>query len=206
MTGPVGTEFVDLNSGGVEPGDDDPGGAAILDSAMRLLADGGLTAFTTDRLAAEAHVSKSSIYRRWPDKKAIFLAVMHQWASRAEVEDHGALVPELDQWFADRQRVYNESGFRQVAASLVELSAHDPEIGEALGRYRRSTWNTLREILNRAVDRDEIAGGFDVDHLEQFLLGPMYYRSVLEGLEVDDASVAAFRNLSLTALGVEVPS
>jgi len=206
MTGPVGTEFVDLNSGGVEPGDDDPGGAAILDSAMRLLADGGLTAFTTDRLAAEAHVSKSSIYRRWPDKKAIFLAVMHQWASRAEVEDHGALVPELDQWFADRQRVYNESGFRQVAASLVELSAHDPEIGEALGRYRRSTWNTLREILNRAVDRGEIADGFDVDHLEQFLLGPMYYRSVLEGLEVDDASVAAFRNLSLTALGVEVPS
>ena len=206
MTGPVGNEFVDPNSGGVEPGNDDPGGVAILDAAMRLLADGGLTAFTTDRLAAEASVSKSSIYRRWPDKKAIFLAVMHQWASRAEVEAQGDLVTELDQWFSDRQRVYNQSGFRQVAASLVELSAHDPEIGEALGRYRRSTWNTLREILNRAVDRDEIAGGFDVDHLEQFLLGPMYYRSVLEGLEVDDASVAAFRNLSLTALGVEVPS
>ena len=206
MTGPVGNKFVDPNSGGVEPGKDDPGGVAILDAAMRLLADGGLTAFTTDRLAAEASVSKSSIYRRWPDKKAIFLALMHQWASRAEVEDHGALVPELDQWFADRQRVYNETGFRQVAASLVELSAHDPEIGEALGRYRRSTWNTLREILNRAVDRGEIADGFDVDHLEQFLLGPMYYRTVLEGLEVDDASVAAFRNLSLAALGVEVPS
>ncbi len=206
MTGPVGNKFVDPNLGGVEPGNDDPGGVAILDAAMRLLADGGLTAFTTDRLAAEASVSKSSIYRRWPDKKAIFLALMHQWASRAEVEDHGALVPELDQWFADRQRVYNESGFRQVAASLVELSAHDPEIGEALGRYRRSTWNTLREILNRAVDRGEIADGFNVDHLEQFLLGPMYYRTVLEGLEVDDASVAAFRNLSLTALGVEVPS
>ena len=206
MTGQVGNEFVDPNSRGVEPGNDDQGGVAILDAAMRLLADGGLTAFTTDRLAAEASVSKSSIYRRWPDKKAIFLALMHQWASRAEVEDHGGLVPELDQWFADRQRVYNESGFRQVAASLVELSAHDPEIGEALGRYRRSTWNTLREILNRAVDRDEIADGFDVDHLEQFLLGPMYYRSVLEGLEVDDASVSAFRNLSLTALGFEVPS
>ena len=206
MTGPVGTESVDPTSGGVEPGNDDLGGVAILDAAMRLLADGGLTAFTTDRLAAEARVSKSSIYRRWPDKKAIFLALMHQWASRAEVEDQGGLVPELDQWFADRQRVYNESGFRQVAASLVELSAHDPEIGEALSRYRRSTWNTLREILNRAVDRNEIAEGFDVDHLEQFLLGPIYYRSVLEGLEVDDASLATFRNLSLTALGIEVPS
>ena len=64
----------------------------------------------------------------------------------------------------------------------------------------------MREILNRAVERDEIADGLEVDHLEQFLLGPIYYRSVLEGLEVDDAAVAAFRNLSLTALGVEVPS
>ena len=45
-----------------------------------------------------------------------------------------------------------------------------------------------------------------MDHLEQFLLGPIYYRSVLEGLEVDDASLATFRNLSLTALGIEVPS
>ncbi len=202
MTGLMGTELVDPNPEGMESGNDDPGAAAILDAAMRLLADGGLTAFTTDRLAAEARVSKSSIYRRWPDKKAIFLALMHQWANRAEVEDQGALVPELDQWFADRQRVYNELGFRQVAASLVELSAHDSEIGEALSRYRRSTWNTLREILNRAVDRHEIAEGFDVDHLEQFLLGPIYYRAVLEGLEVDDASVAAFRTLSLAALGV----
>ena len=89
MSGPVGTESMEPNSEGVESGNDDPGGVAILDAAMRLLADGGLTAFTTDRLAAEAHVSKSSIYRRWPDKKAIFLALMHQWASRAEVEDQG---------------------------------------------------------------------------------------------------------------------
>lgn len=34
----------------------DPAGDAILDAALRLIADGGLTAFTTDRLAAEARV------------------------------------------------------------------------------------------------------------------------------------------------------
>ena len=59
---------------------DDPAGASILDAAMRLLAEGGLAAFTTDRLASTARVSKSSIYRRWPDKKSIFLALMKQWA------------------------------------------------------------------------------------------------------------------------------
>ncbi len=181
----------------------DPGGVAILEAAMRLLADGGLTAFTTDRLAAEARVSKSSIYRRWPDKKAVFLALMHHWGSRAVVEDRGDLVAELDQWYADRQRVYSQPGFRQVATGLGELSAHDEEIGKALGNYRRSSWNTLQGIIQRAIDRGEASADLDLDHVEQFLLGPLYYRVVLEGLPLDDDAVAAFRELSLTALGVD---
>ena len=138
---------------------DDPAGASILDAAMRLLAEGGLTAFTTDRLAAVARVSKSSIYRRWPDKKSIFLAVMQRWGHRAEVHEVGDFRAEVAQWYADRQRVYNQPGFRQVSASLMELAAHDPEIGEVLNAYRRSTWNTMRGILERAIDRGEIFGG-----------------------------------------------
>ena len=103
----------------------DPAGQSILDSAIRLLADGGLTTFTIDRLASEARVSKTSIYRRWPDKKAIFRAVLDRWGRRAEVTDVGDFALELDQWYRDRQSTYNAPGFRQVAASLMELAAHD---------------------------------------------------------------------------------
>ncbi|WP_430522452.1 helix-turn-helix domain-containing protein, partial [Marinovum algicola] len=96
---------------------------AILDAALRLLADGGLTAFTTDRLASEARVSKTSIYRRWSDKKAVFRAVMQHWGGRAHVEDQGDFAAELDHWYADRQAMYNQAGFRQVAASLLARAA-----------------------------------------------------------------------------------
>ncbi len=190
--------MTDPGSGAV----DDPAGVSILDAAMRLLAEGGLTAFTTDRLASMARVSKSSIYRRWPDKKSVFLALMHQWSQRAEVDESGDLRAELAQWYADRQRAYNQPGFREVAASLLELGAHDQEIGEAMAAYRRSSWNTMRGILTRAVERGELPGAIDLEHLEQFFLGPIYFRAVLEGQEIDDATIADFQRLSLAALGL----
>jgi len=179
----------------------DPAGDAILDAALLLLADGGLSAFTTARLASQARVSKTSIYRRWPDKAAIFRAVMERWGGRAQVEDLGDFVAELDHWYADRQAKYNAAGFRQVAASLLEVAAHDPEVGEALAADRHATWTTMREILGRAIQRGEIDADVDMDHLEQFLLGPIYYRSVLDGQPLDDSSVAAFRRLALAAVG-----
>jgi AcrR family transcriptional regulator len=182
----------------------DPAGDAILDAALRLLADGGLTAFTTDRLASEARVSKTSIYRRWSDKKAVFRAVMQHWGGRAHVEDQGDFAAELDHWYADRQAKYNQAGFRQVAASLLEVAAHDPDVGEAMDADRHATWTTMREILVRAIQRGEIDADVEVGHLEQFFLGRIYYHAVLEGQPLDDSTIADFRRLALAAVGYDI--
>ena len=182
----------------------DPAGDAILDAALRLLADGGLTAFTTDRLASEARVSKTSIYRRWSDKKAVFRAVMQHWGGRAHVEDQGDFAAELDHWYADRQAKYNQAGFRQVAASLLEVAAHDPDVGEAMAADRHATWTTMREILFRAIQRGEIDADIEMEHLEQFFLGPIYYRAVLDGQPLDDSTIADFRRLALAAVGYDI--
>lgn len=179
----------------------DLGAVRILDAAVRLLADGGLSAFTTDRLAGEARVSKTSIYRRWPDKKAIFRALLSHWGRRADVVDVGHLGRELRAWYLDRQAVYGTPGWRAVSASIVELSAHDPEVGVAMAADKRATWNTLRQILQRAIDRGDIKNAVDIDHLEQFLVGPIYYRSVLDGDEITDQTIEAFYLLAVRALG-----
>jgi len=190
-----------VDGAGTAPGDAsdvvDSAGNAIMDAAIRLLADGGLTAFTTDRLAAEARVSKTTIYRRWADKKAIFRAVLDRWGARAEVEDLGDFLVELDQWYADRQAKYNQAGFRP------EVAAHDLEVGEAMYADRRASWTTMREVLARAIERGEIDDDIDVDHLEQFFLGPIYYRALVDGQELDDATIAAFRRLALSAVGYD---
>ena len=105
----------------------DEAGVQILEAAVRMLADGGLSGFTTDRLAAEARVSKTSIYRRWPDKMSIFRAVLGHWGRRAEVPDVGHRGRELEGWYVDRQAIYNAPGWRALASSGMELAAPPPE-------------------------------------------------------------------------------
>lgn len=50
--------------------------AAVLD----LLAQGGGSACTMDALSSELHMSKATLYRRWPDKAAIIRDTLHATA------------------------------------------------------------------------------------------------------------------------------
>jgi hypothetical protein len=66
---------------------------------------------------------------------------------------------------------------------------------------RHATWTTMREILFRAIQRGEIDTDIEMEHLEQFFLGPIYYRAVLDGQPLDDSTIADFRRLALAAVG-----
>ena len=56
---------------------------SIRDAARRLLLDEGYAAVTVERVAKEAQVSKTTIYRRWPSKADLVfdLVVLLTWAS-----------------------------------------------------------------------------------------------------------------------------
>jgi len=92
-----------------------------------------------------------------------------------------------------------------VASSVMELASHDTDIGEAMAADRRATWNTLQRILQRGIDRGDLGPDFDVELLEQFLLGPLYYRGILDGQEITDEATAAFLQLAIRALGYKAP-
>jgi len=56
---------------------------AILNAVMLILASDGYTGLTTDKIAALARVSKSTIYRRWPTKEHMVLAAFgHRRSNR----------------------------------------------------------------------------------------------------------------------------
>lgn len=70
----------------------DPGvDAAIRAAVVDLLAESGYARLTMDRVAARAHVSKSSLYLRWPNKVALVAdALQHRARAVPEVPDTGS--------------------------------------------------------------------------------------------------------------------
>ncbi len=183
----------------------DEAGVAILQSAIRLLAERGVQGFTTDALASEARVSKTSIYRRWSNKAEILTAVVGLVAGAADVPDAGDLDEEVAAWFVDRQRVYNRPQFRPTVTSLLEVASHNDDVDQVMGNYRRSEQNTLKGILRRAADRGDIDSNWNIDILNQFFLGPLMYRVVLEKQPLDDDTIDQFRRLAMTALRATPP-
>jgi len=149
--------------------------AAILQSALRLLATQGYTRMTLDQVAAAAGVSKSTIFLRWKTKADLVtaaLASVRMTGAPAPTGDARTdLVAILEDFAATVERV---QGMALIGTCLAE-EAHTPELltllRERTVRPRRAL---LRTVLEQARDRGVIRPDADLDAAISALLGPFY--------------------------------
>ena len=70
--------------------------AAICDATLALLLEVGYDRMSMDAVAARAHASKATIYRRWPGKQELVLdAVRARGVGLTVAEDTGSLRGDL---------------------------------------------------------------------------------------------------------------
>jgi AcrR family transcriptional regulator len=103
----------------------------------RALADGGYESVTIEGLAAEADVSKQTIYRWWPSKAAILGEALLEGElpgadiSLATTDD---LAADLKAWVAAMTTQLGSAENTALARALIAVTATDPELGAALNR------------------------------------------------------------------------
>ncbi|MFI1564436.1 TetR/AcrR family transcriptional regulator [Streptomyces sp. NPDC020490] len=149
--------------------------AAILRAALELLASHGYTRMSLSQVAASAQVSKSTIHLRWKTKAdlltAALAAVRMVDAPPSTGTTREDLVAILDDFAATVRRV---RGMALIGTCLAE-EAHTPDLLALLRERtvlpRRAL---LREVLERARLRGEIAQDADLETAVSALLGPFY--------------------------------
>src|SRR6476469_5167331 len=73
---------------------------AIIDAAVRMVAEEGYEGFAMERLAREAGVGKQTIYRWWPSKAAVVAeAVGDRAQNTIPLPDTGTLLGDLSEFF-----------------------------------------------------------------------------------------------------------
>lgn len=124
------------------------------------LAESGYRAFRMDVVSAAAEVNKTSIYRRWPGKKALVAATVH-WMRRfvhdVPLPDTGSLECDLTEAFQRKVTFKDRVEGRAWARLLAEK--HDPEVSAVIGdavKERSSAWYAM---VTRAVARRELPAG-----------------------------------------------
>lgn len=92
---------------------------AILDGAMQEFLEHGYAGARVDKIVAAAGVSKATVYRHFPDKEALFTALIQRMASRKEL-----FRIEKFQSFEEEPASF----LKRYANSMLDNVAGDPQI------------------------------------------------------------------------------
>ena len=129
---------------------------ALRDAALALLAEIGYDRLTIDSVAARAHASKTTIYRRWSGKAELIVDALNSLKGSHPVPDTGSLRGDLE------AIARNSSQHRQLLRRPTDDRAdhglaRDAELRRVVReRLIDPGHSDLKTIFERAVSRGEI--------------------------------------------------
>jgi TetR/AcrR family transcriptional regulator of autoinduction and epiphytic fitness len=163
--------------------------AAVLRSATELLLRGGPTAVTVDAVVADSGVAKTTIYRQWPSRDDLLVAVFESMIpdvppAHSELPFEEALRATL----RDTAVITRNVDWRRTLPSLMQLKNHEPAIANIEQELRQRQSAVLVELLDRGVEESRVRPGFDPQRALALLVGPLLF-AALTDLDVDDGFV-----------------
>jgi AcrR family transcriptional regulator len=171
---------------------------AIRDAALDLLSEIGYDRLTMDAVAARAHASKATIYRRWQGKAALVADALNCSKGSMLEPDTGSL--ESDFAALSHASCSQESRFNaQIMLGLITALAHDAELRDVVReRMIEPRTKVIRKIFERAVARGEISPERNLDLLVSLFPALMIQQVLVTGeLPDTDFSSRVFNDLIL---------
>jgi AcrR family transcriptional regulator len=135
---------------------------AILAAVIELLGELGYEGMTMDAVAARAHASKTTIYRRWPGKPELVRAAVDEYAAErlTAQADTGSLRGDL-LTVLQAMAGHLTPEFLAMMSGLMHAMRADPELGEALRPRLGIGYAVAAPIIGRAAERGELPSGAD---------------------------------------------
>jgi EmrB/QacA subfamily drug resistance transporter len=155
---------------------------------LGLLADAGMSSLTYNAVAAQSGIGTATLEHYWTSRVDAVSDAMREVIDEHPIPNTGDLRADLCHYVREVGLVLADPRARQVLGALIGEGASDPELA-----------NTLREQVV-APRRAELAARLSlepdrlrvpVDAAVDQVVGPVYYRTLIAGGEVDDALVNA---------------
>jgi AcrR family transcriptional regulator len=165
--------------------------AAVHAAVCRVLVADGISGLTADRLAAESGVSRSTIYRNWPDLAALACEVFDDLMHREPVDVSGDPSEVLREYLADYARRLNDPSYVAVLVALVEGSLRDASFADVQRRAFTQSRSRAATIVRRAQKAGLIAADRDVPSCVEDIVAPFLYRRLVTRSRITPAQVRA---------------
>jgi TetR/AcrR family transcriptional regulator of autoinduction and epiphytic fitness len=170
-------------------------------AALDELAAAGYGAFTIESVAARAGVSRSTIYRHWPDKLALIAdayEILNQQPGPAAGADGESARARIERLLRHLAEVFQDSLVSACLPALVEGAEHDRRLGSFLHQYSDRRRQALVDAVAAGVASGEIAPTVDAELAGIALAGAIVYCRLLTAESFEPAAVG---RLMTTVLG-----
>ena len=153
---------------------------------MKLLEDSGPTGFTVqklsiERIAREAGVSKTTIYRWWSSKVAVVIdTFLDNHVARTPVRNDVPAIEALREHMASLAEVYASNEGRLVAQLIGECQQDEA----AMTEFKKHFWipraEAVTSLVERAISEGSIRRDLDAQVVTELLYAPIYFRLLFQ--------------------------
>jgi AcrR family transcriptional regulator len=180
----------------------------ILDAALEVLAETGYDGMTIDMVAARAKAGKATLYRRWASKGELVIdavACMKQ-IDPDSIPDTGTLRGDLVAMIKPHA-LHDADRKMRVMGALTSMLARDPQLADAAyAAIVEPRASVNRMLLQRAIDRGEIAADTDIETISLVSQSMAMYRTIMLRMPVDRAFlISVIDGVLMPALGLAKP-
>jgi AcrR family transcriptional regulator len=161
--------------------------AAVLAAAKELISEKGYAGFSVDEVARRAGAGKTTIYRWYPTKADLFIAIYTtERTTFVPLPDTGNLVEDLVQYTTSLWRFWRS---HPAGAALRGLIAEAQGTKEALGalreRFLPERTADVKRMLTIAAARGEVRAE-DIDDKLSLWVGYSWFRLLIDELHQED--------------------
>jgi AcrR family transcriptional regulator len=162
---------------------------AIFDAAQSLIVEHGYRGLTVEEVANRAGVARTTVYRRWPTRDHLAVAIATSVGRRHQASDTGDVAQDLLELILGIATTLMQPGSRELVAELVAASSRSPELADAFSALFAELRTAAFKAVERGIARRQLRSDLDPAVLIDQLAGPLYYRLLITGDPLDAAYV-----------------
>ena len=170
---------------------------AVHDAVCSILVSDGLSGLSVDRLAAESGLSRSTIYRNWPDMAALACAAFDELMHKDSIDLSADPRVALHDYLVDYARRLNDPTYTAVLVALIEGSARDAAFADVHRRAFSQSRSRAGIIVRRLQTEGLIDPALDVQQCVEDLVSPFLYRRLVMQARITSRQVDDLRALLL---------
>lgn len=154
--------------------------SAILAATLHLLVEEGVQGMSLEGVAARAGVSKTTIYRRWPNKDALVIDALTRMKPPVRDFDTGSFRSDVERFLTSLQWMLDEPLTQALTLRILgEVTGRPEWARDYFTDSFRPNLEALEGMIDRARARGELRPEADTQLVMEIIGGPIVYHMLI---------------------------